>query len=53
MFNDLGLTLNPLSIVCPRPNVKAFFPVPSLPTEFTGKVDITLRYRLLFAQKWV
>src|SRR5262245_65476227 len=30
--NDLGLTLNHLSIVCPRPNVKAiFFPSPLSP----------------------
>src|SRR5262249_34354301 len=37
--NDLGLTLNQLPIVSPRPNVKAiFFLHPSLPTEFTHTV---------------
>src|SRR4029450_7786074 len=37
--NDLGLTLNHLPIVFPRPNVKAiFFPSSSLPTEFTHRL---------------
>src|SRR5262249_39965184 len=40
--NDLGLTLNHLSIVCPRPNVKAiFFPFPFSPPNLHTDSYIT------------
>src|SRR5262249_41200699 len=45
--NDLGLTLNHLSIVCPRPNVKAIlFPFPFSPPNLHTDSYITQRAAL-------